>query len=425
MTDSSRRKFLTNLGQTAIVVGTASIVGDVFGTGNKQALAQGLSTPMPAGTPILVLIDLFGGNDILNTQVPINDPWYYDNTYGRGSLAIPANTALALPGSQYGLHPKLAWMAQRWTRGDVAFIQGIGENVKNEFSHFAAMEYKNTADFSYSEPLGWLGRYNDLAHAGVPVASISLNNLHRTLVGQATQMISVRDVQSFALTVDSKAAYGSKFSNSLSSMVDLNQQGNLKKASKMIEQTFSSSAEVRNSYNAAYNNGNSSGSLAAQLGMAAMMIAAGLQCQTYVAGMGGFDTHGAQAWQHGDLLSKLDIALQKFFAIIDASPRANDVFVLITSEFGRQITTNAGGGTDHGQASHGIVIGGKVRGGLYGEMPTLNPGGPTRPNRIFDAMRPTTDFRSMYATILNRLGGDSNMTAEVLKGNFADLGFFL
>jgi uncharacterized protein (DUF1501 family) len=238
-------------------------------------------------------------------------------------------------------------------------------------------------------------------------------------------MIAVRDVQGFALTVDSKAAYGSKFSNSLASMIDLNQPGNLQKASKMIEQTFSSSAEVRNSYNAAYNSGNSSGSLAAQLGMAAMMIVAGLQCQTYVAGMGGFDTHGSQDWQHGDLLSKLDIALQKFFAIIDASPRAQDVFVLITSEFGRQITTNAGGGTDHGQASHGIVIGGGVRGGLYGEMPTLNPGGPTRPNRIFDAMRPTTDFRSMYATILNRLGGDSNMTAEVLKGSFADLGFFL
>jgi hypothetical protein len=173
----------------------------------------------------------------------------------------------------------------------------------------------------------------------------------------------------------------------------------------------------------AYNKGSGAG-VDHQLAQVAMLIAADLPSQTYLVTTSGYDTHGSQSWTHGDLLSQLDTGLSWFFSIIDGSPRAKDVFVMITSEFGRQVTQNTSGGVDHGQGGGMIVLGGGVKGGLYGLAPTLNPGGPTRPNRINDALVPTVDFRDVYATALNRLGGDVNLTSQVLNGSFNDLGIF-
>jgi len=421
MKKNNRRDFLKNAGKTALVVGTGSIWADVFTANGQKMRAETTSTMLPVGTPIMVYIDLLGGCDMLNTHIPITDAWYYDNAKGRGGLAIQPAQALPLPNSNFGLHPYLPWLSQRWiNKQDVAFVMGVGENIRNEFSHFAAMEYRNTADFTYSEPRGWLGRFNDLAHPGNPTAAITLSNLHRSMMGQETQILLVRDVEHFNLTIDSKAASGNAFVNALAAMSAINSSDNFGKASRMIANTLSSSANIRNATNATYNNGaGSQSSLSWQMTQAAMMIVAGIPCQTYVATMGGFDTHGSQSWQHGDLLSKLNTALQKFFSIIDTSNRSQDVFVVIQSEFGRQVTTNAGSGTDHGQAATAIILGGGVQGGLYGEMPSLHPS-----NRINDALRATVDFRSFYATILNRLGNNENLTAEVLKGDFEDLGVF-
>ncbi len=422
MKKNNRRDFLKNVGKTALVVGTGSIWADVFvANAQKKISLETSASTLPVGTPIMVYIDLLGGCDTLNLHVPITDSWYYDNVKGRGGLAIQPAQALPLPNSNFGLHPYMPWLANRWTnKQDVAFVMGVGENVKNEFSHFAASEYRNTADFSYSEPRGWVGRFNDLAHSGNPTAAITLSNLHRSMMGGQTQILLVRDVEHFSLTIDSRASSGNAFINALSSMSTVNSTDNFGKASRMIANTLSSGASIRAATNTAYNNGAGSQSgLSWQMTQAAMMIVAGIPCQTYTATLGGFDTHGSQSWQHGDLLTQLNNALQKFFSIIDTSNRSQDVFVVIQSEFGRQITTNAGSGTDHGQAATAMIIGGDVQGGLYGEMPSLAPA-----NRINDAMRATVDFRSFYATVLNRLGNNTNLTAEVLNGNFEDLGVF-
>src|SRR3954454_10063937 len=189
-----------------MAVGTAlgPIVLDSFsplGLG-ATASAAGSTGPLPAGMPILVVIDLQGGKDSLNTVVPVNDPWYYDNPYGHGSLAIPANQAKLLANTPFGLHPSLTWLATRWSNGDVALVLGPGENVKNEFSHFAATMYRHAADFSGSEPLGWLGRYNDLSVPGSPTASVSTNGLHPALVGAQTPVLVVDDVGAFNFSVD-------------------------------------------------------------------------------------------------------------------------------------------------------------------------------------------------------------------------------
>lgn len=431
--DLDRRSFLTRVGTIAVGTALGPVLLDSFAPVTMAASADAATSlpssgKLPASTPIVVVIDLQGGNDSLNTVVPYNDPWYYDNAYGHGSLAISHGSALPLGATPFALHPSLAWLAKRWnTVGDVAIVLGTGENVKNEFSHFAATMYRNAGDFSGSEPAGWLGRYNDQVATGSPLASVSTNGLHQSLVGMQTPVLAVDDVGSFSFSVDWHWSFSPQFLQTLSTMGTNNvtAPGTAGLAAAAIKNAFSAVNAVKAAYQPTFNNGTSSGSaLDHQLAQVAMLITAGLPSQTYVTSTTGFDTHGSQSWTHGDLLSKLDGALSKFFALIDASSRKGDVFVLITSEFGRQVTANSSGGCDHGQASVNLLIGGGVAGGLYGQMPTLNPGGPTRPYRINDAMIPTVDFRSVYATVLNRLSGDTNLTAAVLKAPFPDLGIF-
>ena len=156
-----------------------------------------------------------------------------------------------------------------------------------------------------------------------------------------------------------------------------------------------------------------------QLAQVAMLIDAGIPSQTYVVTLGGFDTHGEEDGTQPTLFGQLDAALGQFFDVIGAGPRANDVFVYATSEFGRQQTANGSAGCDHGQAGVDLVVGGGVRGGLYGEAPTSAPGA-----RLDDALVPTVDFRSVYATILNHLGRSSATSTTVLFKHFEDLGIF-
>jgi hypothetical protein len=139
----------------------------------------------------------------------------------------------------------------------------------------------------------------------------------------------------------------------------------------------------------------------------------------------GFDSHADQKSHQSARFKDLNQALAKFFSVMQGHARQNDVFVLITSEFGRQATANKDNGTDHGQAGMAMFIGGGAKRGVYGQAPTLDPGGPTQPNRIADALRPTLDFRTVHATALTRLAkGDGNVADSVLGAHYENLGVF-
>ena len=169
----TRRSFLAQSGFVTLAAAGASIGLDLFSPLGESAGAATLRSlgPLPLGTPILVLIDLQGGNDAINMLIDPTDPWYYDVPRGHGSIAIQEAAILPLSGASHGLHPSMPWLASRWgTNSDVAFVLGPGENVEHEFSHFAAMHYRQVADFTGSVGTGWLGRFNDLAAAGSPFA---------------------------------------------------------------------------------------------------------------------------------------------------------------------------------------------------------------------------------------------------------------
>jgi len=157
----------------------------------------------------------------------------------------------------------------------------------------------------------------------------------------------------------------------------------------------------------------------------AVLVRAGMPSQNYTLGFGPFDSHSNQKQMLIDRYTELNEALSHFFAAMAGHPRQNDVFVVITSEFGRQVTANRDAGTDHGQAGMAIFVGGGVSRGIFGQAPTLDPGGPTRPNRVNDSLRPIIDFRTVHATVINRLAkGDTNVGDSVLGAHYEDLGVF-
>ncbi len=418
----SRRSFLKTGGLVVITAAGARMGLDIltpFGQPAAAAVPEGGGT-LPLGTPILVFVDLQGGNDATNMLIDPSDPWYYDVSQGHGEIAIPESKILPLAGTSYGLNPNMPWLASQWSAANnVAFVLGPGENVVNSFSHFSAMHYRQVADFTGSVGTGWLGRYNDIVDPGNPFAAVSLSGVHPSLIGTQTSVLSVPDVANFDFTVGWQWESGW-----LSAWQAMGADGSLsgtmqQAAAQSIADTFDAQATVYAAANSAWDTSFGSTSAGFQLAQAAMLIEAGIPCQTYVVTLGGFDTHGTETEQQSPLLSQIDTALQDFFGVISAGPRAGDVFVHFSSEFGRQQTANASHGCDHGQAGTDIIVGGGVVGGLYGEAPATAPA-----DRLDDAIVPTVDFRCVYTTVINHLSGNTTTSETVLFQPYEDLGFF-
>lgn len=444
----TRRGFLQGV---AGVLGAASVLpyGDPLGlaltspagAATLAGAAAAFGPTLPVGTPVLVVVELAGGNDILNTIVPFGVPTttglYRSARPGIGLTQLTTTRPYTAPPTgnygppcldldgQWALHGALPFLANRWHDvGDVAIVKGTGENVVRDMSHFAAWAFRWAGAFGGSlMNTGWLGRYNDLANTGQPLGAVSLTGAHQALASVNAPGVAIADLDTFDFTatnvpdrdrlLDEIVAFGDPASTAI------NKVGTVSRAIALANQAAATAASVPR-----LAPGGGSGSLPHQLATAASLIQGGIPCQTYVATLTGFDTHGSEEYNLYDRLSELNDGLSHFFSLIDGTPRAADVFVLIYSEFGRQVSQNAGQGTDHGQATDSIFVGGGVQGGFYGQAPSLAVGA-----RDSDAMVATVDFRSVYATALNRLSGDPNLTDEAQGRDeagqpFADLGVF-
>ncbi len=417
-----RRTFLARGGNLTLLALGAAIGMETLSPRERAAAAELVraTPPLPSGTPILVMIDLQGGNDATNMLINPNDPWYYDTNQGHGSVAIAPANLLSLAGTSYALHPSMPWTAARFAnQGDVAFIRGPGENVVHEFSHFAAMHYRQVATFNSSVATGWLGRLNDRVALNNPFASISTQGVHPALVGNSTSVLSVPNVQYFNFDV------GWQWEDSwLTAWQAMAGPGwplgtMSRRAETSLHGVFEAQSTVYAAWDASVDSTFASTDVAQQLDQVAMMIRANVPCRTYVVSFGGFDTHGSENSAELDLFGQLDTALSEFFASINGATRANDVFIYMSSEFGRQQTANDSGGCDHGQAGTDILIGPRVKGGLYGQTPDTAPSA-----RLDDALVPTVDFRSVYATILEHMTNSASLSSDLLFGTFENLGCF-
>jgi len=377
-----------------------------------RALAQ---TPLPglpgAGDRALVLVNLQGGNDGLNCIVPHGNPLYYRL---RPTLAVPQSDVLAIDANA-GFNPAMRALKAMYDKGQVAVVQSVGY-PNPDHSHFRSTEIWQTAVPDRYEHTGWLGRYLDDAGLpkqnlfnGVAVAQV----LPEALVSDRVDVPSVAALNGYGLISDRNAVakrtyaelvrdngfpFSSPYLAHVAEIEDRAQRGS-EELPKLV-----AGYRTEASYPAT--------PLGRSLALAAQIAGSRIGTRVLYVQHGSFDTHVSQKATQDRLLGEFSDAIAAFYADLAAHGDDARVLTLTFSEFGRRIAENGSRGTDHGEASPLFLIGGGIKGGLYGTAPDLS-------DTNMGNVRFTTDFRSVYATVLERwLGRPSR---PVLTGNFAQL----
>ena len=363
---------------------------------------------------ILVVIELSGGNDGLNTVVPFRNDEYYRV---RPTLAIGREAAIEIT-SERGLHPSLTGLERLYKDGRMAIVEGCGY-PNPSLSHFSSMGFWHTGVPGGGEKLGWVGR---LADSHRPDGS---QNLIVNI--SSSQSLAVRSKLHSPLVFDNpdglRRVGSQEQKEALAAVAQPSETPN--EALGFLRDTArnatESSALVRDawaSYSTPVDYGIGGGGLASDLQKVAALIAADMPTRIYYVGFRGssFDTHVHQADLHSRLLMYMSDAVHGFLQDVERQGRADDVAVVMFTEFGRRVEENASHGTDHGTAGPMFVLGKKVAGGVYGDEPSLTD--------LDDGnLKMTTDFRRVYASMIEGWMG-SKEAATILKGDFDPVNVF-
>jgi uncharacterized protein (DUF1501 family) len=408
----SRRDFLVR-GMYGIGIGgmLPLILSRTSAALSAQAL-QGTSVEKHPNR-ILVVIELSGGNDGLNTVVPFGDAAYYR---ARPKLGIAEREVMKVADG-YGFHPSMVGFERLYKDGRLAVVHGCGYD-RPSLSHFSSMGFWHTGVPNGGEPLGWLGR---LADATYPASSknviVNLGN---------SQSLAVRSRQHSPLVFDDPARFRregtdeEKQALAMLSAPRTTSNATLEFLANTARNAAESSDFVRrasSTYRTPVDYGQGGG-LAGNLQRVAALIAAEMPTRLYYVTYAGnsFDTHVQQADLHTRLLMYTADAVRGFIDDVARLGRGDDVAVMIFTEFGRRVEENGSLGTDHGTATPMFLVGRGVKGGFYGQHPSLT-------DLDEGNMKMTTDFRRVYATAVKEwLGYDQTQT--VLKGTFAPMGVF-
>jgi uncharacterized protein (DUF1501 family) len=403
-----------------------------------DASTRDLATQFTTGKdgPILVVIQMAGGNDGLNTVVPFADDAYYA---ARARIGKKANEIIKL--SDYcGLNASMPYMGSLFKEGDLAVVQGVGYPNPNR-SHFVSTSIWETADPATRSNTGWLGRYFDNTCAGAdPTVGISFNKtqpesfgalknsgiclsspeLYQWLHGggekaEAEQFFAELNSPSADKDHDDTPSDGASIGMSGGKPGVVQGESNLAFLERVAMDARVSSAkilEIAAKYKSKVTYEGTP--VARSLNLVSRMIAGGLPTRVFYVSHGGFDTHNNQANSHDRLLAQLDSALKSFMTDLKDQGNEQRVTVMTFSEFGRRVQENASGGTDHGQGSCMFVAGASVKGGLYGKYPSLT-------DLSQGDLKFTTDFRGVYATILEDFM--KTKSQSILQGSYGKLGF--
>jgi uncharacterized protein (DUF1501 family) len=369
--------------------------------------------------PVLVVVQLSGGNDAINTVVPYGDPHYHD---ARPSVQVPDDQVLAI-NDQVGFHPSMKPLKDLYDEGKVAVIQGVGFPNCNR-SHFRSMDVWHTCEPDKLATEGWLGRTirdldpnkenvltgvnygRGLPHAltlpGVPVASVANLETYGLLT-------DIQDEERFSALDTFTRIYsptlGGSFTYDYLSQTGMDA---FKGADilKTVPEKYTSSVEYGNN------------SVARYLRMMAQTLVGdvGTRILYTTAPYNSFDLHGSALTLQAKLWADVSNYVQDFFDDVREHNLGDDVVMLLFTEFGRRVKDN-GSGTDHGTGGVALVVGDKVKGGLYSEYPSLAP-----EKQMDGDLHFNYDFRGLYATILEQwMGLDSK---PIVNGSFEQLDMF-
>ena len=392
----------------------------------RNAAAEGATWAQVAQERTLIVVQMAGGNDGLNTIIPATDSTYGLYSSHRPTLAIPQSQLLTLDG-QVGMNPALKELYPLWQSNKLAIVDGVGYPNPN-LSHFVSMDIWQTLDLNGQGATGWLGKYvaglvdkdghpfQSLATgAALPVALNALNASVPVVESPQTYRVApdpaaeagaqgadarVQTLLRLYNTYPQSAPYAA-----LLDMLNTTAQSAVA-GSKILDQTVAAYKPM-----AQYPATN----FAKGLQLLAEVIVQGLGLRVGYVTLGGFDTHANQSATQNSLLAELGQGLAAFYNDLEAHNAADNVVVMTWSEFGRRVEENGNEGTDHGTAAPLFVLGKAVVGGIYGESPNLS--------NLDESgnLKFTVDFRSIYATVLdNWLGAPSS---AILGGNYGDQKF--
>jgi len=402
----SRRDVLrAGLSGISVAAGTALRVG-VFGR-----TAAALAAEAESNGKILVVLELSGGNDGLNTLVPYGDDAYYKH---RPNIGIPKKSLRPID-DHWGFSRGMVGFERLYKDGKLAIVHGCGyENPS--FSHFTSMAYWHTAAPNSGEQYGWVGRLADaMAPAAPPNYLVNIGPQQSLAVRSRRHVPVVFDDpnkfarESFAEEKDvlqSHGGQGAVTNPSQQFLLDIAQSA--KDASALVQQAWSK-----------YRSPVDYGVTGLDLPKVVALIEAGFPTRLYYTSYrnNAFDTHVFQNDVHQRLLTYASDAVSAFLADLKRIGRADDVTVMVFSEFGRRVPENVSLGTDHGAANLMFVTGSNVKGGHYGQIPSL-----TKLDEG-DNLVYTTDFRRVYSTMISGWLGYRD-TKTLLNGEFEGFGMF-
>ncbi|MGA2395427.1 MAG: DUF1501 domain-containing protein [Candidatus Lustribacter sp.] len=381
--------------RNAFLLGAVSglaVVGHTAGFFSR-ALAQ--AAPSTGDERVLVVVYFQGGNDGLNTVVPFGLPAYYSY---RPSLAVARNDVLRL-NATVGLNPVLAPFKKMYDAGQVAIVQGVGY-PNPDYSHFRSTAIWETAAPDKYLSTGWLGRYLDAAN--LPAANlfnaIAVSDvLPEVLVADRVDVAAVAQLNGYGLTSDRNKTLGRDEFHSFVQGADVPFRSPYLALVASIEDHAQRGAEELPQLVAGYKPAGTypATPFGRSLALAAQVIGSKLGTRVLYVQLGSFDTHTTQKATQDRLLGDFADGISAFYADLAAHGSEGRVLTMTFSDFGRRVAENGSRGTDHGSAAPVFVIGGGVKGGLYGEQPALD-------NLDNGNLRFTTDFRSVYATVLEK-----------------------
>lgn len=379
-----------------------------------QRSAEGIMLPVgslvssQAGIPedhTLVVIQLAGGNDGLNTVIPYSDREYYIN---RPQIGIKEpgkgdSSALTIPGADgFGLHPNLTGLRNLLDEGQAAIIQGVGYPNPNR-SHFTSTDIWHTGNHS-GQGYGWLGKYFDNTCEGQPsaVSSIAIGNkAPLALHGKTQKAVNFETEELFkwaggSVNDDLEIPYDEINRKEIREAHDRDSQLDFLVRTSLDAQV--SSERIRSAVSTRPLVSYPNGKLSQQLQLIGSMIRADLPTRVYYASLGGFDTHANQLNGHANLMRQLGDALNTFQKDLAKQGNTKKVLTMVFSEFGRRVKQNGSSGTDHGTAAPMFLIGDNVQNGLIGKHPSLT-------ELDQGDLKFNTDFREVYSAVLEDFMG--------------------
>jgi len=405
---TSRRKFLKSAGLTILGCGLAQSMPKHV---SAAALKMMDAVQVLPGNGILVVINLQGGNDGLNTVIPLGEYSLYAAL--RPNLKIPQANVLTLGDApSFGFNPSMTSLKTLYDMGKVAVLPGVGvpHNSVSKFDHAAGVYDFVSADPLHqnysSNPTGWLGRYAETTAPGVIPSAVDIGGGSLLLKGPSQRPLSIGSISQFQFKV--KGGSSSKGTPELAAYTDIMaiRRGDsaIAELNRSVRQDALTNSQTVQDSTANYhpvtypNTG-----LANQLKQVAQLIWANLGVRAFSVSTGGFDTHQAQntgsSTPHNTLLQNFSDAVSAFYNDLKSLGLQQNVVMLTISDFGRRPNENSDIGTDHGYGSVSFAIGDPVKGGVWGNYPSLASN-----KLVFGGnLDVTTDYRSMFATVLANL----------------------